>query len=409
MNFACSSPVTKLVLAAAALAAISGCSSDAVNGTSNGSRYVLGSVVIDADGNRTTYVQTIAALEGNFTNESAIELVGNGTLLAGGKNFFVGLAEEPTWVRYTVDSNGKIGQTGRMSLANIGASQIDYGNVWLDETTAVSVFSSPAVAIIWDPSTMTVTKEVDLSELERPGYELEVWTTTVHDGLVYIPGRWADWDAGLVLPGVSTTILDPKSQKVLGTATDDRCTSAGQVVFDQAGYGYVMADGRNYAAQLFASDRDQAAPENCVLRLAPGATKFDPDYFYTVKSLTGGHESITELETGAQGSGFGFAKMFYEDKLPEGVKPDDNFDFWNLPVHKTWRIKLADPPLAEEVQGVPFSNIGFTGSSVGGRYYSSESPDGSSSDIYETDPETNQAVIRFSMVGYFDGLYELTE
>ncbi|HEY0464627.1 MAG TPA: hypothetical protein VGC79_10475, partial [Polyangiaceae bacterium] len=107
-----------------------------------------------------------------------------------------------------------------------------------------------------------------------------------------------------------------------------------------------------------------------------------------------------------QGSGFGFAKMFYEDKLPEGYKVD-SFDYWDLPVHKTWRIVLADPPSAEELQGVPFSNIGFTGSAVGGRYYSSESPDGATSDVYETDPEKNQAVLRFTMEGYFNGLYEL--
>jgi len=399
---------TKLALAAALLAALSGCGSDPKNATAQGSRYVLGSVVIAPDDKRTTYVQTIDSLEGTFSNENAIEISGNGVQMAGGKNFFVGHAEDPVWDRYSVDDSGKISKTGSMSLANIGAQQIDYGNVYVDETTAVSVFSSPPVAIIWDPSTMTVTKEVDLSELERPGYSLEVWTTTVHDGLVYIPGRWADWEAARVLPGVSLTVLDPKTMKVLGTATDDRCTSAGQIVFDADGYGYVMADGRNYLAQAYAEGSGVPAPDNCLLRMAPGTIEFEPDYYYKVRSLTGDRESITELETGAQGSGFAFAKMFYADKLPEGYKVD-SYEFWDLPVHKTWRLVLADPPSAEEVQGVPFSNIGFTGSSVDGRYYSSESPDGANSDVYETDPAANQAVLRFSMEGYFNGLYELTK
>lgn len=393
------------VLALAAFSSLA-CGSDG-GARAHGSRYVLGSVVIDPENNRTTYVQTIDSLEGSFTNDAALELPGNGVLMAGGRNFFVGLAEEPTWVRYSVDDAGTIAETGRMSLASLGAPQIDYGNAYVDDQTAVSVFSSPsAVAVIWNPSTMEVTKEISLSQLERDGYELEVWTTTAHDGLIYIPGRWANWDAGRIFPGVSLTVLDPKSQKVLFTATDDRCASGGRIVFDQAGYGYVMGDGRNYSIQMFANAAGEPAPQNCLLRIAPGATTFDPDYFYAIPTLTGGVESIDELQTARQGSGYGFAKMFYAERLPDGVQPVD-FDFWSMPVHKMWRIQLADPPVAQEVQGIPFSAIGFGGSDLEGRLYTGESDDGSLSQVYETNPEANTAEPRFTMVGYFNGLYEL--
>jgi len=397
----------RLVWVTLAAGVLLGCSSNVSGGQSRGSRYVLGSVVIDADGNRTTYVQTIESLQGNFSNQTAIELPGNGVLMAGGKNFFVGLAEEPTWVRYSVDESGQISETGRMSLNYLGAPQIDYGNAYVDEQTAVSVFSSPAVAVIWNPSTMEVIKEVSLSQLERPDYSLEVWTTIARDGLVYIPGRWANWEAGRIHPGVSLTVLDPKAKKVLWTASDDRCASGGQIVFDRAGYGYVMGDGRNYSIQMFANASAETAPQNCLLRIAPGATHFDPDYYYAIPSLTGGLESIDELQTGRQGSGLSFSKMFYPDHLPAGVEPVD-FDFWSVPTHKMWRIALGDPPTAEEVQGIPFSAIGFGGSALNGRLYTGESVDGSMSEVYETDPETNQAALRFTMDGYFDGLYELS-
>jgi hypothetical protein len=395
----------RFALVVAAALPLLACSSDA--GTqAHGSRYVLGSVVIDPENNRTTYVQTIDSLEGSFNNDNALELPGNGVLMAGGKDFFVGLAEEPTWVRYSIDASGAIAETGRMSLAALGAPQIDYGNAYVDAQTAVSVFSSPAVAVIWNPTTMEVTKEISLSQLERQDYDLEVWTTIAHDGLIYIPNRWANWDTGRIFPGVSMTVLDPKAQKVLFTASDDRCASGGRIVFDKAGYGYVMGDGRNYSIQMFANANGQDAPQNCLLRIAPGATNFDADYYYAIPSLTGGVESIDELQTANQGSGYGFSKMFYADKLPEGVKPVD-FDFWSMPVHKMWRIELADPPVAQEVQGIPFSAIGFGGSDLGGRLYTGESDDGSMSQVYETNPETNTAEQRFSMVGYFNGLYEL--
>jgi hypothetical protein len=395
----------RIALVTTAALPLLACSSDG-GVEAHGSRYVLGSVVIDPENNRTTYVQTIDSLEGTFDNDAALELPGNGVLMAGGRNFFVGLAEEPTWVRYSVDDSGKISETGRMSLASLGAPQIDYGNAYVDETTAVSVFSSPAVAVIWNPTTMEVTKEIPLSHLERQDYELEVWTTIAHNGLIYIPGRWANWDAGRIFPGVSMTVLDPKAKQVLFTASDDRCASGGRVVFDRAGYGYVMGDGRNYSIQMFANANGENTPENCLLRIAPGATNFDPDYYYAIPSLTGGVESIDELQTGSQGSGYGFSKMFYANELPDDVKPVD-FDFWSMPVHKMWRIELADPPLAQEVQGIPFSAVGFGGSDLEGRLYTGESDDGSMSQVYETNPEANTAAQRFTMVGYFNGLYEL--
>ncbi|MCA9641722.1 MAG: hypothetical protein KC492_13545, partial [Myxococcales bacterium] len=222
------------------------CGSDDVSSSGGASSYALASVVIDADGNRNTYVQTISELEGHITNERAIEMPGNGVVMAGGGSLFVGLAEEPTWIRYTADSEGVIRESGRLSLLNQGASAIDYGNAYVDESTAVSVLSGQAIAVIWNPTTLEITGEVDLGHLVQPGLDLEVWTTTAHNGLVYIPGRWANWDEGKIRPTVSLTIVDPKQGKVVAVAEDDRCASGGRIVFDQAGYGYVMGDGRNY-------------------------------------------------------------------------------------------------------------------------------------------------------------------
>ncbi|MEM6294475.1 MAG: hypothetical protein AAGA54_24595 [Myxococcota bacterium] len=369
--------------------------------------FVLGSVVI-TDAGRTTYVQVIDELTGSFDNSSGVEIPGNSVFLVEGRNMYAGLAEEPTWIKYAIGDDGSMEEDGRLSMMSYGLTTVDFGRVMVDSTTAVTISSDALLAIVWNPTDMTITGTIDLSHMFVDGYDLENWTSVAHEGLVYVPGRWANYTTSFdVLDRVMITIIDPKTLSIVGIAEDDRCASGGRIVFDADGYGYVMGDGRNYGNQIIAHAAGDPIPENCLLRIAPGETDFEADYFHTIPSLTGGLDSITELETGAQGSGIAFAKMFYPDRLPEGVEPV-NFDFWNENAHRLWRIELGDNPTATEVEGAPFSVVGFQGSPTGGKLYIGESEDGGgTSTVYEVDPETNVAQTVFSMDGYFYGLHPL--
>ncbi len=55
----------------------------------------------------------------------------------------------------------------------------------------------------------------------------------------------------------------------------------------------------------------------------------------------------------------------------------------------------------------PCEGIGFTDSAIDGHLFSGQSEDGSKTNVYEVDPDTNTAKLRFTMDGYFDGLYDL--
>lgn len=398
--------------AAVALTALCGCSDEKEETGSPESvsdfRYILNTVVDDPDGNRSTYVQVIRSLEGDFTNAAGIELPGYGTMIADSKSFYVGLSEEPTWVRYGLDSAGAIVETGRLSLLNYGMSYIDYGNSMVDEETAVSVLSEPTVAVVWNPKTMQIKGEIDLNHLQRAGYSLEVWNTSVHDGLVYIPGRWGNWDDEKILPGVSMTIVDPKAMTLVGVAEDDRCTSAGAMVFDAAGYGYALGDGRNYMDHAYAAAHGQPTPKpTCILRIPPGGTDFEQSFYHSVPSLTGGRDAISELDDARPRSGLAFSLIFHPEKLPAGMTAN-SFDFWNEPAHKMWRIKLGDTPIAEEVQGFPFTQLGFEAAALDGKLYVGQTDDGVRAQVYEIDPDTNTATKKFTTEGYFNALFRLT-
>ncbi|MEM6730313.1 MAG: hypothetical protein AAF658_02085 [Myxococcota bacterium] len=370
---------------------------------------LLSSVEINADGSRVTFVQIVRSLsDGPFDNSAALEVAGNAVVLAAEGAFFIGLEEEPSWVRYSVDPNGRVTADGRLGLLRFGAQRIGFANTLVSPELAVSVIESEARAIIWNPTTMRDLQEITLTDLVPPsGFSSESFTTTTHNGLVYIPGRFTNWFGGQVRPEVRLTILDPSTGTVLGTAQDDRCASGGRVVFDAAGYGYVMGDGRNYSNHLFEGLGGPAAQDNCLLRIPPGGTDFESDYYYSIPSLTGGRQSITELEGVVPNSGVAFSKMFYPERLPSGVSVDESFGFWEEQAHRMWRIELADPPVAQEVQNIPFSTVGFAGSAIDGLLFTGESPDGQDTDVYAVNPVTNSASFRFQMKGLLEGIYPL--
>lgn len=374
---------------------------DAPKGASDG--FVLGSVVITPDG-RTTYFQVVPELDGEVTNEAAVEAPGNGVILSRGRDVFLGLAESPEWVKYTVAEDGTLAETGRLSLANEGFSYVDYGNVLVSDEVAVSVSSASLVAVVWNPRTMQIVRTIPLPHLQRDGYDVEVWTTVAQDGLVYVPSRWSDWTGGRIWPGVQTTILDPVAGEIVAIATDDRCASGGRAVRGDDGYTYVMGDGRSYSAQMFANAGGDPAPANCLLRIPPGETAFDPDWSVEIPSLTGGLEVATELETPAPGSSTGFAWMFHEDELPDGVEPVD-FGFWGYPVFGLWRLALGDEPTAAPVEGVPHGVLGFGGSAVDGNLYVGLG-DTEQSVVYEVSPD-GEARETLTMDGYFYHLARL--
>ncbi len=163
--------------------------------------FALGSVVIGENDARTTYLQTIKSLDdGPFDNTKAIEMPGNGTFLASGDSVFAGLAEEPTWIRYTADSSGKLAEDGSVELSRLRYPWHGLRKRRREGRSRCFGPQRPGGGGHVEPKNDEILRTVDLAHLVVAGYSLEVWTTMAHDGLVYIPGRWADWMRGKSAP-----------------------------------------------------------------------------------------------------------------------------------------------------------------------------------------------------------------
>ncbi|HEX6240465.1 MAG TPA: hypothetical protein VFZ61_06210, partial [Polyangiales bacterium] len=256
--------------------------SDAQAAAPHAKRFVLGAITISpTDDKRVSFAQIVEELDGQFTNRDGIEVPGNAVFLTHGSDFFYGLAESPEWVRYST-TNGQFKETGRLSFLNYGITYMDFSNAIVDEETAVSVLTQAYVAVVWNPRTMRIKGTIDLSYLEEEDFQLESFPAVAHDGLVYVPAKWVNWESAHVRQRVHVSVLDPKKLEVVAKAEDDRCGAAGSVTFDADGYAYVMGDGRNQSMQVFAESHGESSVPNCLLRIAPGEEDFEADYFFTI-------------------------------------------------------------------------------------------------------------------------------
>jgi hypothetical protein len=370
--------------------------------------WALSAVTIDAEGDRQTYLQTLSSLDvANVSNANALEIQGNGTTQVVGGKVYVGLAEEPTVVRYRADDAGQLVEDGRISFLNEGLVRASFGNVMVSPTKAYQLSTEQYTAVAWNPETLEITGSVDLAALRKEGTDAEFWTVSHHDGKVYVPVRYANWTTGVIDRSVVLVVIDAATDQVLATLRDERCHSGGRPVFTPSGDGYVLADGRNWSAQLFATVAGQPAPPTCLLRIPAGQLAFDPDYLVEVPAIAGGHDAAGELDTADSDSGIAFAKLFHVDELPDGVEPRTDFAFWESPAFKMWRFDLGPTPTAAAVIDIPFGALGWEGSVTDGKLWVGESPDYSHSTVYEIDPATNTATRRFEMDGSFYGLRRL--
>jgi len=365
--------------------------------------YSVGSIVQNPEG-RTLLIQTLRTLDADIDNGAAIEFAGNSRHWAHGGAVYIGLSEEPTIEKYVPNDAGELIPSGRVSFLSYGLTSIPAGHVFLSDTKAYLFAEGQYLVLVWNPSTMEIEGQIDLSDLQMDGYDIELWSVTGAGNRVYVPLRHVNFDAGEILHRVSLVQIDAERDEVVAVAHDDRCVGAGEPAVTEDGAVYVLADGRSYLAQVYAMQRMETPPTTCVLRVLPGETSFDPGFHVEIPSLTGGRDAVTSLWY--VGGGVGFAKMFYPERLAPGADTS-GYDLWFNPVFKLWRIHLGDQVSAEEAEGAPFSMLAFGGVSLGESLFIGETQDASTSTVYEARRDTNQSEARFQMQGVMRDLHRL--
>jgi len=398
-------PHLAMVVGLVGLTVLSGCSEESQGTTTGevGELYSIGSIIQNPEG-RTLLVQTLQSLDEDINNDNALEFSGNARHWAHGGAVYIGLAEEPTIEKYVPDAGGKLVSSGRVSFLSHGLTSVPAGQVFISDTKAYLFAEGQYRVIVWNPSTMEIAGEIDLSMLKKDDFNIELWTASLAGDRVYVPLRYVNFNAKEIFHQVSVVQIDAAADKVVGVAHDDRCVGASTPAVTDDGTVYVLADGRSYLAQVYAVEKKETPPANCILRIRPGETSFDPDFFVSVPSIAGGRDVVTSLWYVRDG--VGYAKMYYPEQLEPGADTS-GFQFWFNPAFKLWRIQLGDQVSAEEVNGAPFSMIAFGGASIGGSLFLGETQDAKTCTVYAMDPDKNQAEPRFEMQGAMRDLYRL--
>lgn len=281
----------------------SACSDDTDSGAPSGKdagaegtaqQYMLGSNVSGAE-SEMSYFTLLDSLtrKDPVRYDSSVEQLGVVRLYGGeGHGYFVlGIEESLELVRYEVGEDGELTKGKSFSVQQEGVSaMVDPSQVqFVSETEAYFIDSSQLQVIVWNPQEMSITKVLDLGALLKDG---AVTTTSVRsvvrgDDLILAAG-WQDEDAAGVHDGISLVTIDLETKEVEIEPQDDRCRDPGAIELTADGSVYIFSNYSNVYGKLV-SGRGGA---DCVLRVKPNESKFDPDYLGSIADAVDGAPSV---------------------------------------------------------------------------------------------------------------------
>ncbi|MFD0964045.1 DUF4374 domain-containing protein [Pseudofulvibacter geojedonensis] len=230
---------------------------------------------------QTTYLQGTVNLDmTSINNNNATELANWGQLWTYNKDLFVTRFGAPaTLFKYSFDSNGIAKEAGQIVIPGANTfSTIEF----VSETEAYGTVAGGLARVIkFNPSTASVTGEIDLSSIEIDGVE-SYWYLGMkaRDGKLFMGVEYQNnWTSTYDKAFVAVIDLETSTvEKVIEDNRTGNIFAAGGAVngfnLDANGDLYVMGFGT-------------ANTPSGILRIKNGETEFDPSYFMNLDEKTG--------------------------------------------------------------------------------------------------------------------------
>jgi hypothetical protein len=222
----------------------------------------------------------------------------------------------PVWTeskvnRYVRNDDGTLTLDGSLPLSNNAGAGLTNA-LFISDTKAYAALTLTSQIVVFNPSTMTKIKEIDLA---KPEYSFDGQATPNPAGMIYRDGKvfvgcFELADMPVCNNGAYVIVIDEATDTPEKLISDPRATSASffdnEMFVDEKGdiyitcwasYGYVPAE---------------YGQKGGFLRIKKGATDFDPDYFFNITDATfpgiegGKLQYIASLEYADNGIAYAF-------------------------------------------------------------------------------------------------------
>jgi hypothetical protein len=205
--------------------------------------------------------------------------------------FYAATIFEPVMTRWEVTADGKFKKGPVLNLVNQGVKGTYTAAATPIFSAEKSYFidSESMQVVVWNPTTMTLIKTIPL-DVEPIGDLVPKWTAgiSVTKDRVYVSSFWAPGEGmwSKFADHVRVTTIDPKTDKVIDSVDDTRCSTLGPGGVTSDGTAYFSPwDYTTVLGSVFGEGFGSAA---CALRVVPPKTAFDTGYDVDLSSLVEG-------------------------------------------------------------------------------------------------------------------------
>ena len=314
----------------------------------------------------TSYLPVVSSLDvGTISLENAKELDGRSSIAQIGKWLFVAASTAPVVTRYSIEEDGSLTEDGRINFSNHGVPEffsIDaWGAVFVNEEKAYIFNGNDGSHVIWNPTTMKITGDIEGLDIVQEGYDMES-VAVVRGNRMYRVFTFLNYDTWEFLTEPQyLAVYDLESDELLSLEEETRCAQiyAMPSVDEQ---GNIYFSGHVWTPGLaLTSDY----PKSCALRVKADEDSFDDEWQLNfAEDVTDGREAATLRYVG---NGKALLDVFHDER----VEIDDKTDAQEVVSTSNWRLWLVDlnDKSGAPIEGVGYKGAGLTDIQVGDRTY----------------------------------------
>ena len=301
--------------------------------------YVVANEVYASD-ESTSYVTVLRSLDFVELDSSAgIEFPGGRATMATRAGWvFVSPPTSPEIRHFRVTDDGKLELDGVVSFLDYGLDGLaldDWGNTFISDTKAYVHNLVDGTSVIWNPTEMTITGEVDVTgfELVRPALgDLNGSAGFVRGNRLFRTVFWSNWDDEQTSAEQYLAVYDTDTDKLIALEEETRCPGLSNLVSqDEAGNAYFSNWIWNVGETIL-----RQGPKSCALQLPADSDHFDPDFRLEYAALADGREGAV---FNYLADGQGLMSIFYEEQAAAMAETTPT-ELVAVPAWKVWSVDL---------------------------------------------------------------------